>query len=171
MLYQSNSQRFISKCYDPGHECTSFTPHNTPIWTSRYILVRRRSVLEKDCFTKGLCSVVVWWIQKDIFKPWKLLCPVSFTKLFKNVEMFSGWSGSVVKESVVYSNTAAALPSSQTEGLNAEDFPPQRKSPKPVLRVDIVTDFTKEQMIKIRTHFTADPLPPKAEEMQFKMMN
>lgn len=102
----------------------SFTPHNTPIWNNRYILIKRKSLFISEWFFKGVWAVAHFMDQDGnilqhakFCEKFKMTCA---QKKYKQIEKAIPISLiNMMKQDVIYSN---AIPTMRQLFINGVEF-------------------------------------------------
>ena len=92
----------------------NFTPHNTPVWNNRYILLSRKSVCIEDWRSKGVWAVAHFLDDfgnvlqhKDFCKKYQLQCNVNqYNRVIKAIPISLR---SMVREDIRHSKVSPVL--------------------------------------------------------------
>lgn len=105
----------------------NFTPHNTPIWNNRYILVNRKSLFIPEWFSKG-----VWAIAHFMDMEGNVLQHVDFCdkfqirctqKKFKQIVKALPISlVAIIKQDIIYSKIMPTLRQLNINGINMQNY-------------------------------------------------
>lgn len=148
----------------------NFTPHNTPIWNNRYILVNRKSLFIPEWFSKG-----VWAIAHFMDVEGNVLQHVEFCdkfqirctqKKFKQIVKALPVSLlAMIKQNIIYSKVTPTLRQLYINGINFQNYKCNNKFIRNCLlhcqissikREYILKDFGKEIIKKIRCKYLKD---------------
>ena len=164
----------------------NFTPHNTPVWNNRYILLSRKSVYIEDWKSKGVWAVAHFLDDtgnvlqfEDFCKKYQIQCNVKhYNRVIKAIPISLR---AMVREDIRYYKVSPELRQLCINGLDFCDFKCTNKVirnilleeyyPNPIKRRYILKEFEVEKIRKIRKNYISLPLPPKIKELNFKILN
>lgn len=165
----------------------NFTPHNTPLWNNRYILHRSKSLFYEDWFSRN-----IWSVMDLMDESGNILDYNAFTlkhgfachpkQFFTVISAIPSGIKMLIKCSLSYSKVTAVLPSLFVGDIEFENKQVctnkylrqviiQSCYPYQILRNKLDHTFDKDTVKYFRTAYLRCPLPPKAKETHFKIIN
>jgi len=165
----------------------NFTPHNTPLWNNRYIMVRNKSLFDKIWLEK-----VIWAVSHLIDSNTGIISYEHFCIKYNficNRASFESITKAIakavvcqIKEILSYSvSIIPHLPVLLVEGCDFKGSQLSNKTvrnkcnhisyPLLVYRNSISHYFSKDSIHRLRTEYLKSPLPPKVKEVHFKILN
>uniref|UniRef100_A0A1A7XB67 Reverse transcriptase domain-containing protein n=2 Tax=Iconisemion striatum TaxID=60296 RepID=A0A1A7XB67_9TELE len=164
----------------------NFTPHNTPIWNNRYILIKKKSFYFKDWDDQG-----IWSILHLMDDNGNLLNFVDFTQKYAitcTIKQYTDVINAIppaiicsLKGFLLYTHLVPQMPVLMVQDCPFVDKKCNNKFlrtvltnatfPLPLRRRELEQKFTSQIVKSIRCNYLKFPIPPKAKEVHFKILN
>ncbi len=164
----------------------NFTPHTTPLWNNRYIVIKRKSFYYEDWMERGIWSILHLLDSRGNFLSLDAFT-VKYNLIFTNkkytavINAIPRATLQLIQGMLTYSRIIPQIPSLMINDCSFLD----KKCNNKILRNGFTAtyfssslrrsflfkEFSKEAVVKIRTSYISFPVLPKAKEVHFKMLN
>lgn len=162
----------------------NFSPHNTPLWNCRYVLLRNKSIFYQNWLEKGIWSVMHLLHNTGNIIPFAEFCSkfnLNDRRQYNNIIKAIPQSIIIMSSNLLQSNINPNLPSLLVNGhnLNSLKLPNvtirqifiKELYPFSTNRNSILQLFSKKEAENLRAKFFKYPIAPKMKEVHFKILN
>lgn len=165
----------------------NFSPHNTPIWNNRFILSKNKSIYIKELMDKGVWSVIHFMYGGDCIMSHDTFClkhnlNISL-KLYRSIiKAIPSSFMALIKGNLLY--TPIITPCLPHLLVGGSDFTSTKFPNKTIRKLfndvsyplfsfpnSITMFFSRDIIHSLRTQYLKFPIPPKAKELHFKILN
>lgn len=163
----------------------NFTPHNSPLWNNRYVLTNHKSLFLKTWLDKGIWAVSHLMdnqgnllTHENLCVKYNLQCCIKeYEKVMKAIPT----SFKMMTQQLVIHSNVSEMRSLCVEGISLGSKLFSNKFIRNVLtshyypcqlkRKYVLSDYSVVEAKKIRKRYMSYPIPHKAKEVVFKILN
>ncbi len=162
----------------------NFSPHNTPLWNCRYVLLRNKSIFYQNWLEKGIWSVIHLLDNTGNILPFadfSVKFDINDRKQYNNVVKAIPRTVIVMSNNLLQSGIIPNLPSLLVNGHNINEL----KLPNIAIRQTFINElypfstnrnsilnfFSKKESENLRSKYLKFPIAPKVKEVHFKILN